>query len=58
MATRGPVNGKDSPGILKWTEVGGAENIIHEGWVMLYIFFVLRFAMKTYTIFIKNEKCL
>ena len=30
VATRDPLNGEDSPGSLKWTEVGGAENIIHE----------------------------
>ena len=30
MATRDPVNGDESPGSFKWTELGGAENIIHE----------------------------
>ena len=30
MASREPLNGEESPGSLKWTEDGGAENIIHE----------------------------
>ena len=30
VASRGPVNGEGSPGSFKWTELGGAENIIHE----------------------------
>lgn len=39
VATKVPVNAEDSPGTLKWTELGGAENSQHQSHSVLSSFY-------------------